>query len=144
MSRAHSAALRKQWSDPAYRAKQAKSREKAGAIDELTEQIVRWHDVDGLTWQAIAARTHMCVASVRRRYDRVKMAALEAENQALQRQAGELAQTLALTEESVDKLRAAWKHLCDCTDEFGADLGACAEWQDAVDGAIRNVIGESK
>lgn len=135
MSTAHSAALRKHWSDPAYRAKQAKSRQRTEVIDALTEEIAHWHDDEGETWQFIAARTHMCVAAVRRRYDKAKMARLTEENAELQRQLGEVSAQLSLVEEGVEQLRVAWHTLC-------ADDGTTLDARNAFDSAALALIGE--
>lgn len=60
----------------------------------------------------------------------------------LERGHAELAQALAVAEEQRAALKRAWDKLCDCTDEFGADLGACAAYQDMLDEAIVAMIGE--
>lgn len=137
MSTAHSAAMRRHWQTPAFRAKMAA---RIRADEGVTDEIVRLRD-QGMTWKDIGAHVHMTETSARHRYERGKLAALEAENQALQRQLGEASAQLSVQEEGVAKLRAAWK---SWNAYASADGLTRRSWRDMLDDAIVNVIGEQK
>jgi cyclopropane fatty-acyl-phospholipid synthase-like methyltransferase len=48
---------------------------------------------------------------------------------------------LRAVEAAARHLGRCWEQLCRCVDEFApGDLAACAEWQDALDGAVEATI----
>jgi hypothetical protein len=100
----------------------------------LTALVVHLRDDQHMQWKQIAYRVHISESSAMRRHERVTTRARIAE---LERQNAELVAALAVHEERIVELRAAWWGLRSF-DPFGDPEAQ----QRAIDEAIRALIGE--